>query len=57
MLSRLALLIGPGGGFTGLAQKAGFPVEKLNEIHGAWGDAKNPVLMMDDKLRDDLESW
>ena len=42
---------------AGLAQKAGFPVERLNEIHGAWGDAKNPVLMMDDKLRDDLESW
>uniref|UniRef100_A0A7S4G2K5 protein acetyllysine N-acetyltransferase n=1 Tax=Eutreptiella gymnastica TaxID=73025 RepID=A0A7S4G2K5_9EUGL len=26
-----------------LAQKAGFPQAKLNEIHGAWGDDKNPV--------------
>lgn len=40
-----------------LAQKAGFPQEKLNEIHGAWGDLKNPVLMMDDSLRPDLLDW
>merc|ERR1712072_1445477 len=34
-----------------LAQKAGFPQAKLNEIHGAWGDDKNPVKMMDASLR------
>eukprot|EP01064_Diplonema_japonicum_P037050 TRINITY_DN8582_c1_g3_i1.p1 TRINITY_DN8582_c1_g3~~TRINITY_DN8582_c1_g3_i1.p1 ORF type:complete len:304 (+),score=84.65 TRINITY_DN8582_c1_g3_i1:68-913(+) len=40
-----------------LAQKAGFPQEKLNEIHGAWGDDKNQVKMMDDTLRPDLIDW
>jgi hypothetical protein len=40
-----------------LAQKAGFPQEKLNEIHGAWGDNKNSVKMMDDALRPDLLEW
>ena len=40
-----------------LAQKAGFPQTKLNEIHGAWGDDKNQVKMMDDTLREDLHSW
>lgn len=40
-----------------LGQKAGFPQSKLNEIHGAWGDSKNPVLMMDDALRPDLLQW
>eukprot|EP00928_Gymnodinium_smaydae_P053478 TRINITY_DN37458_c0_g1_i1.p1 TRINITY_DN37458_c0_g1~~TRINITY_DN37458_c0_g1_i1.p1 ORF type:complete len:359 (+),score=52.27 TRINITY_DN37458_c0_g1_i1:77-1153(+) len=40
-----------------LAQKAGFPQAKLNEIHGAWGDMKNAVKMMDDTLRSDLLHW
>jgi len=40
-----------------LAQKAGFPQAKLNEIHGAWGDTKNMVKMMDDTLRSDLLEW
>lgn len=40
-----------------LAQKAGFPQAKLNEIHGAWGDMKNQVLMMDDNLRSDMLAW
>lgn len=40
-----------------LAQKAGFPQAKLNEIHGAWGDSKNQVKMMDDTLRHDLLQW
>lgn len=40
-----------------LAQKAGFPQARINEIHGAWGDMKNPVKMMDDSLREDLLSW
>ena len=28
----------------GLPQKAGFPQEQLNEIHGAWYDPSNPVV-------------
>jgi NAD-dependent SIR2 family protein deacetylase len=40
-----------------LAQKAGFPQERINEIHGAWGDDKNMVKMMDDTLREDLLMW
>ena len=38
----------------GLAQKAGFPMRKLNEIHGSWFDRNNPVVMMDGTLRKDL---
>ena len=40
-----------------LAQKAGCPQERLNEIHGAWGDDYNPVVQMDGGLRPDLEAW
>lgn len=40
-----------------LAQKAGFPQAKINEIHGAWGDDKNMVKMMTDTLREDLLEW
>lgn len=35
----------------GLAQKSGFPMSKLNEIHGSWFDKKNPVVLMDDSLK------
>jgi len=38
----------------GLPQKAGFPQELLNEIHGSWYDPSNPVVPMDGKLRGDL---
>eukprot|EP01012_Entosiphon_sulcatum_P010430 TRINITY_DN16095_c0_g1_i1.p1 TRINITY_DN16095_c0_g1~~TRINITY_DN16095_c0_g1_i1.p1 ORF type:complete len:214 (+),score=23.44 TRINITY_DN16095_c0_g1_i1:378-1019(+) len=38
----------------GLAQKAGYPQDKINEIHGSWFDKKNPVLLMHDALRPDL---
>jgi NAD-dependent SIR2 family protein deacetylase len=45
----------------GLAQKAGFPLTKLNEIHGSWFDKKNPVVLMDDTLNPKnykvLEEW
>ncbi|CAF0751016.1 unnamed protein product [Adineta ricciae] len=41
----------------GLAQRAGYPQEKLNEIHGSWFNKKNPVVLMDDKLRPDLHKW
>ena len=35
----------------GLAQKSGYPLSKLNEIHGSWFDSRNRVLMMDGALR------
>jgi len=41
----------------GLAQKAGFPREKLNEIHGSWWDDTNPVVKMSGTLRADLYQW
>lgn len=42
----------------GLAQKAGFPAEKVNELHGAWLDSKrNPVIKMSGSLRSDLYNW
>jgi len=41
----------------GLPQKAGFPQECINEIHGAWFDPSNPVVPMSGKLRTDLCEW
>ena len=41
----------------GLPQKAGFPQEKINEIHGAWYDPSNPVVKFSGNLRDDLYEW
>jgi NAD-dependent SIR2 family protein deacetylase len=41
----------------GLAQRAGYPQDKLNEIHGSWFDKKNPVVLMDDKLKPELYKW
>jgi hypothetical protein len=38
----------------GLPQKAGFPQECINEIHGAWYDPSNTVVPMNGCLRDDL---
>jgi hypothetical protein len=38
----------------GLPQKAGFPQEAINEIHGAWYDPTNPVVPMSGSLREDL---
>jgi NAD-dependent SIR2 family protein deacetylase len=38
----------------GLPQKAGFPQEKMNEIHGAWFDPSNPVVQFSGNLRGDL---
>lgn len=37
----------------GLPQKAGFPQEFINEIHGAWYDPSNPVIQMSGSLRND----
>jgi len=41
----------------GLPQKAGFPQEKINEIHGAWYDPSNPVVQFSGNLRGDLYEW
>jgi hypothetical protein len=41
----------------GLPQKAGFPQECINEIHGAWFDPSNPVVAMSGSLRSDLCDW
>jgi len=41
----------------GLPQKAGFPQEKINEIHGSWYDPSNPVVKMDGYLRDHENKW
>ena len=41
----------------GLPQKAGFPQEKINEIHGAWFDPSNPVVPFSGSLRGDLFDW
>merc|ERR1712093_299411 len=36
----------------GLPQKAGFPQECINEIHGSWYDPCNPVVKYSGSLRD-----
>ena len=42
----------------GLAQKAGFPANKVNELHGSWLDKKeNPIIKMSGSLRGDLFEW
>jgi NAD-dependent SIR2 family protein deacetylase len=41
----------------GLPQKASFPQEKINEIHGAWFDPSNPVVPFSGNLRSDLFNW
>ena len=41
----------------GLPQKAGYPQQHLNEIHGAWFDPSNPVVPMSGTLREDLMTW
>ena len=41
----------------GLPQKAGYPQEKINEIHGAWFDPSNPVVQFSGSLRSDLFQW
>merc|ERR1719285_470379 len=38
----------------GLPQKAGFPQRAICEIHGAWFNPGNPVIMMSGVLRNDL---
>ena len=43
--------------FFAVPQKAGFPQEKINEIHGAWYDPSNPVVQFGGNLRTDLFNW
>lgn len=40
----------------GLPQKAGYPQEAMNEIHGAVFDPSNPLVPMDGKVREDLHA-
>jgi NAD-dependent SIR2 family protein deacetylase len=41
----------------GLPQKAGFPQEKINEVHGSWYDPSNPVVKYGGTLRDEERWW
>ena len=40
-----------------LPQKAGYPQEALNEIHGSLHDPANPIVPYEGTLRDDLFEW
>lgn len=41
----------------GLPQKAGFPQEHINEIHGSWFDPSNPVVLYSGTLKSDAYPW
>lgn len=41
----------------GLPQKAGFPQERINEIHGSWYDPGNPVVKYSGSLHDRSYPW
>jgi len=41
----------------GLPQKAGFPQENINEIHGSWFDPGNPVVKYDGTLHQRSHPW
>jgi hypothetical protein len=41
----------------GLPQKAGFPQERINEIHGSWYDPCNPVVKYSGSLHDRAYPW
>lgn len=41
----------------GLPQKAGFPQEKINEIHGSWYDPSNPVVLYSGNLKTEECKW
>ena len=40
-----------------LPQKAGYPQDALNEIHGSLHDPANPIVPFDGSLRADLCDW
>mmetsp|Transcript_87823 Transcript_87823/g.151601 ORF Transcript_87823/g.151601 Transcript_87823/m.151601 type:complete len:731 (-) Transcript_87823:298-2490(-) len=41
----------------GLPQKAGFPQEGINEIHGSWFDPSNPVVKYSGSLHNRAHPW
>jgi len=41
----------------GLPQKAGFPQEDINEIHGSWYDPSNPVVKYSGTLKEEQYPW
>jgi NAD-dependent SIR2 family protein deacetylase len=41
----------------GLPQKAGFPQEKVCEVHGSWFDPSNPVVKYSGSLKDQEAEW
>ena len=41
----------------GLPQKAGFPQEAINEVHGSWYDPHNPVVKYSGSLHDEKFPW
>merc|ERR1719409_2209117 len=41
----------------GLPQKAGFPQERINEIHGSWYDPSNPVVKYSGSLKEAEAEW
>ena len=41
----------------GLPQKAGFPQESINEIHGSWYDPSNPVVLYSGTLKKEQYPW
>merc|ERR1719207_196451 len=41
----------------GLPQKAGFPQENINEIHGSWYDPSNPVVKYSGSLHERAYPW
>jgi len=41
----------------GLPQKAGFPQEDINEIHGSWYDPSNPVVKYSGSLKEEQYPW
>ena len=41
----------------GLPQKAGFPQESINEIHGSWYDPSNPVVVYSGSLKSRECEW
>eukprot|EP00656_Telonema_subtile_P040196 TRINITY_DN4525_c0_g1_i3.p1 TRINITY_DN4525_c0_g1~~TRINITY_DN4525_c0_g1_i3.p1 ORF type:complete len:372 (-),score=75.45 TRINITY_DN4525_c0_g1_i3:93-1208(-) len=41
----------------GLPQKAGFPQERINEVHGSWFDPSNPVVKYSGSLHDHAYEW
>merc|ERR1712072_465886 len=41
----------------GLPQKAGFPQEHINEVHGSWYDPSNPVVKYGGSCSPHFEDW